>query len=41
MATLSTKIKMYVQDNGKVWRDEKKNYVLINERDGTGDKIES
>jgi len=41
MANLGTKIKMYVQDNGKVWQDEKKNYVLINERDGTGDKIES
>ena len=30
---------MYVKANGKVWQDEKKNYVLINE--GDGDKIES
>ena len=41
MATLSTKIKMYVKDNGKVWQDEKKNYVLINNGDGAGDIIES
>ena len=39
MASLSTKIKMYVQDNGKSWRDEKKNYVLVD--DGTGAIIES
>jgi hypothetical protein len=41
MATLSTKIKMYVKANGKVWQDEKKNYVLVNNGDGAGDIIES
>ena len=39
MANLSTKIKMYVKANGKVWQDEKKNYVLVD--DGTGAVIES
>ena len=39
MANLSTKIKMYVKANGKVWQDEKKNYVLVD--DGTGAIIES
>ena len=30
---------MYVQANGKVWQDEKKNYILVD--DGTGAVIKS
>jgi len=37
MATISTKIKLYLEDNSKSWEDEKNNIHLQN--DGDGDYI--
>ena len=39
MATLNTKIKLYLKANSKTYLDEKKNFVLQN--DGSGDYIKS
>ena len=39
MATLNRKIKLYLEDNSKVYLDEKNNYLIQN--DGSGDYIKS
>tara|TARA_R100001594_G_scaffold65760_1_gene100070 strand:- start:3348 stop:3704 length:357 start_codon:yes stop_codon:yes gene_type:complete len=41
MASLNSKIKLYLEANSKVYKDEMKNYVLYNASDGTGDVIQS
>ena len=37
MAVLNDKIRIYLSENGKVYKDEKSNYIL--ENDGSGDKL--
>ena len=39
MATLNDKIRTYLSDNGKVYKDEYRNYELLN--DGSGDRLVS
>ena len=39
MATLNDKIRIYLSDNGKVYKDEYRNYEL--ENDGSGDRLVS
>ena len=39
MATLNDKIRIYLSDNGKVYKDEYRNYELLN--DGSGDRLVS
>ena len=41
MASLNSKIKLYLEANSKIYKDEMKNYVLYNASDGTGDVIQS
>ena len=36
MANLNTKIKFYLEDNGKVYKDELLNYAILNNQDGNG-----
>tara|TARA_Y100000034_G_C6756927_1_gene336847 strand:+ start:506 stop:832 length:327 start_codon:yes stop_codon:yes gene_type:complete len=39
MTTLNDKIRIYLSDNGKVYKDESRNYEL--ENDGSGDRLVS
>ena len=39
MAQLNSKIKFYLEDNGKVFNDEQLNYVILNNQDGNGSFI--
>tara|TARA_R100001086_G_scaffold188745_1_gene106649 strand:+ start:151 stop:486 length:336 start_codon:yes stop_codon:yes gene_type:complete len=41
MASLSTKVKKYLEANSKVHADEKNNFLLQNNSDGEGDFIKS
>ena len=41
MASLSTKVKLYLEANSKTWEVEKDNIVLVNNMDGKGDFIET
>ena len=41
MASLNSKIRIYLANNSKVYKDERKNYTLYNASDGTGDVIQS
>ena len=41
MASLNSKIKLYLEANSKIYKDEIKNYTLYNASDGTGDVIQS
>lgn len=41
MASLYTKVKLYLEDNSKTWGAEKDNIVLVNNGDGEGDIIET
>ena len=41
MASLYTKVKLYLEDNSKTWGAEKDNIVLVNNGDGKGDIIET
>jgi len=41
MATLNKKIKLYLEENSKVYSDELNNYVLQNDSNGSGDYIKS
>ena len=36
MAQLNTKIKFYLEDNGKVFKDEQLNYIILDNSDGNG-----
>jgi len=39
MSTLNDKIRIYLSDNGKIYKDENRNYEL--ENDGSGDRLVS
>jgi len=41
MATLSKKIKKYLEDNSKIYLDERDNYIVQNDSNGNGDYIKS
>ena len=41
MATLKTKVELYLEANSKTWDDEKINLELRNKADGNGDFIET
>ena len=41
MASLSTKVKLYLEANSKTWEVEKDNIMLVNNMDGKGDFIET
>ena len=41
MATLATKVKLYLAANSKTWDSEQDNIVLQNDSDGKGDYIKS
>ena len=41
MAKLNTKVKLYLEANSKVYTDEKSNYLLRNDSNGTGDYLHS
>jgi hypothetical protein len=41
MATLDTKIQLYLKENSKIYLDELNNFVLQNNSDGAGDFIAS
>ena len=41
MAMLFTKVKLYLDANGKTWNEEDKNIILENHSDGRGDIIAS
>ena len=39
MATLNTKVELYLKANSKTWEDERDNIILQNDSDGNGDYI--
>ena len=41
MATLYTKVKLYLEANSKTWDAEKNNIILKNDSDGNGDYIDT
>ena len=41
MATLKTKVELYLESNSKTWDSEKNNLELRNKADGNGDFIET
>ena len=41
MANLTTKIKLYLEANGKVFLDERYNYIVQDDSDGKGDYLKS
>ena len=41
MASLYTKVKLYLEDNSKTWESEENNITLQNDSDGNGDYIAS
>ena len=41
MASLYTKVKLYLETNSKSWEDEKENILLQNDSDSKGDYIAS
>jgi hypothetical protein len=39
MASLFTKVSLYLQNNSSTWNDQKNNIILQNDNDGKGDYI--